>query len=124
MKEETLEKLEGSMSQLIDWMRSTAENGEEFVTEQAPIIAQEIVLVGRVESSIFALALGAVLFVTAKYFRRIWRADGDAYEQFLSGVTLLLFGGVFTLLFALGVDLAPWLAPKLYVLEQVTGMLP
>lgn len=83
MNDELQAKLNESGAELIDWLRGVAEKGGEFVAEQAPLLAEEIVA-WHFWSSVFmavVLLLGAafVFCVSAVIWFKARRVFWDDY---------------------------------------------
>lgn len=83
MNDELQQKLNESGAELIDWLKSAAENGGEFVAEQAPLLAAEIVAWHFWSSICLAglfVCLGAVLAMGAYASYRFWKSAPSGYE--------------------------------------------
>jgi len=121
------ERLIESLDKIQQWVEST----EEFVIEQAPLVAQEILRMGRIQSvyEVVAWALVAVVsfFVCRKCIRSV-TADPDSDAAPFYGVGAVLIGLVsgaasFAVLCSIQSALTPWFAPRLYILQEIGKLL-
>lgn len=115
---------------LIDWLSGMAQKGEAFVAEQAPQLAAEIVNYGLVWYWT-AIGVCAVLFLLAAigFIFGIWatnKSKESEAEPFLVIVVLsfavgfIACGSGLSCTFGL---IKVYNAPRLYVVEQVKGLL-
>ena len=109
------------------------EQSADFVAEQAPLVAQEILFIGRLQYTLGAAAsfmvLAAAVTVLFVCLRRGSKGfnyvDSDEIPCIigimLSGMGTLSFGCFFvqSSVFAM----TAWFAPRVYILEQLKGIL-
>lgn len=126
------ELTEQALQQLLEW----AQRGDAFVSEQAPLVAQEIVTWGVV-SGVLQMICGVILM--AAFILLAWAAikvkrhidDGTLVETFWATVAMIGVCGGWALplfgcaVFWQGLSQAAqaYFAPRLYVIEQVTQMI-
>lgn len=123
------ERIEESWTKIEEYVSSTAD----FAIEQAPLVAQEIVMFGRVWNSLIVVICMAAIFGVAigyiKAFRYCkkhdsfnWDNDDYCFASVIYGMLSLiviipsLIGG-FT---ACKMAVMAWFAPRLYIIEYVT----
>ena len=114
-----------ALRQLVEWMKQTGE----FVKEQSPLLAQEIINVGYLSYG-FTLLVMTVLFVAFVYTTRYCWSKSDLHDEdtvgwqigfalslmgiagFLAGVCFNIYGLI-----------SLFIAPRLYILEQVAKII-
>lgn len=115
------------LTELLKWLRESAQAGQTFVVEQAPDLAREIVFIGRIVEPIEWLAFVGLLAFSLTYARARMSGDIDRSDDWILppwtsvtvlGVTIGGFGSLLELKSAL----LPFIAPKLYLLDYVRGM--
>ena len=115
--------------ELLSQLKEYLEASESFVVQQAPLVAQEVILAGRLQSS---LALGAsvvalVLFAfVAVKAMKIAHKGRENCELFFLGGGVGIIGAGFSLLgIALNAHWAilSWFAPRMYVLQELSDLL-
>lgn len=97
MNDELTNKLNESGAELLDWMKGAAENGGDFVAEQAPLLATEIVA-WHFWSSVFCAGVGVafvVLFLIAAFvfFRVATSCTSDQFSDGHPKAVLGVIGG-------------------------------
>jgi hypothetical protein len=125
------EKLVASLDEVQKWAEST----KDFVSEQAPLVVQEVIRWG-IAQNIFWTLLFAILMIlvtiTWLYIRKSWKWDtsvGDGRDWFpvgffLNGICVLINFVMFTFLSSAVYNLVYiWVAPRLYVLDQLATLL-
>ena len=133
MNEDLKARLIESMDKVQEYVEATGD----FVVEQAPLVAQEIVQLGRVATTFQALCFAAGALFCYLIYRKLWRAFVDSepseeesekngklspcYEYAVAGV---IFWGVsmgLTVFSLINIKsaLLPWLAPRLYLLQEL-----
>jgi hypothetical protein len=124
MKEELQSRLINSLDKVQEYVEAT----ESFVLEQAPLVAQEIVLSGRLQTGVivvtFTLIIIAMLTVSAKcYNRYLKNTKDDGYV--LVSVVMGLGSGLASmpLINALYEGVIPFFAPRLYLLQEISKLL-
>lgn len=129
-KETTVNNIDtAKVNELIGWLADSVKGSGEFVKEQAPEVAQQMVAWGAFCAAMW-LAICVVLALLAAFV--MWRLDraypGDAKapDSAVVGFMVSLCVIVACLLGAAlngGTLAKTQIAPKLYVLERVRGML-
>jgi hypothetical protein len=124
MNEQIAERIVGSL----DKVQHYIDSAEGFVLEQAPLVAQEIVLIGRTQAAVtvacfvFASLAFAGMFV---YSRKQCRDCGDMSDwpiaSFIIGLGTVASCGMTML--TLNIAILPFLAPRLYLLQEVSKLL-
>ncbi len=137
------DEVKKQLEQLLIHMLDLAKQGENFVIEQAPLLAQEIIMYGRF-SSTFWFGLGIVLFLSSLVFGKyIWgrwshyvklhyeEAESNPLTEAYNGSTVICFlsaiaSHIFSvvifvhLIFAYGDNVfKSWFAPRLYLVDYI-----
>ena len=122
-------QLTDQAAQLLGDLRKMLEAGGQFVVEQAPPLAKEMLTYGRfynlvelaLEIAIFTVGVRWYIKKFAAYKKESSNYDFPARPLAFGAITgLSCLAGFFTLS---GLAKA-WLAPRLYILEYVTSLLP
>ena len=130
MNEELSERLVASLDKVQEYIEST----EDFVIEQAPLIAQEIVMLGRLESvwhvlcplfaSIILVVASVLLFKWACrcYEEQYAMGEGPAVASLVISVigSIAFFAGSISQIHC---TFEPWFAPRVYLLHEIAKML-
>lgn len=131
MKEELSQKLLESLDKVQEYIDAT----EDFVTEQAPLIAQEIIMLGRLESLwpvICGGTIGLVGLIAAFFLARWAKGSADRGESAeLFGVWSVFsitsgaasFAGMMHCLSRVDNMFEPWFAPRVYLLHEIARLL-
>lgn len=117
------------VNQLIDYIADGIESGGDFAMQQAPLIAQDIVVYGRVTGGVVFVGAVLVAATLAWLARKMWRLSQDTDDAETS--MLGIFGTVvFAVCCAIAVGVAAtehnlmaWVAPRLYVLNYLRDMI-
>lgn len=126
--EPTLEK---TAIELLDWLKGAAETGGDFVQEQAPLLAQEIVAYERGLSTFHVIAcvlITAMALVTLRMIK--WKEIGnDNPEGIFSLVGVIVAALALVVVPLFGIYAAErcmksWVAPRLVVIEKAAELLP
>jgi hypothetical protein len=86
---------EEQKQQMVNWLLSTLKDGQGFVLEQAPDIAQQIVMWGRTFKSGAAIVLVVLLIYAARkaeHFRRMDLGDDAIFVRFVVSAASALYG--------------------------------
>lgn len=113
-------RLENASSEVIEELLLTIRQAKEFTLSQAPDMAKEIVLWGRVTNTA-SMILALLLFAGAlKLIKDIRKGDIDGewalFAGFLLGIGLVMTGCGF------GAFVGAWFTPKIYILDYLTNM--
>jgi hypothetical protein len=121
-------QLTDQAAKLLEDLRTLLEKGGQFVLEQAPPLAKEIVAYGRIESLAEILIFGTVtLFCVRWFFTKYedWKENSRSLDfpaaPLAAGMVGLQSCGLTT--FAISCAFKAWLAPRLYLLEYVGSLL-
>lgn len=124
MNEATQEQL----AELVKWLRETAQAGQAFVAGQAPDLAREIIAYGRVMEPLIAfgpvIAYSILMWRWAPKMLEAWDSLDDEFHA-IGGWVFSGVGGLTSVLFLLNTPdaIKVWVAPKLYLLDYVAGLL-
>ena len=128
MNEQVQQLVTDASEKVLAWLDAT----EGFAIEQAPILAQEIVRFGLWQHGIYAVAclgvvLGSFLFAGLSFTKRpceflIKHTDGAGYIVLILLFIPIVVGGVDGVQHAVEF-LKAATAPRLYILEQIGGLL-
>ena len=113
-----------------DAISAWAQKGGDFVAEQAPLVAWEIVAYGRaINTALFALCVIAMIAIVVIWWRvksRFGEGDIDDCLDTMVPLTIALCVPAFPLVFVAVSSsdnmLKSWFAPRLYVLEYVADL--
>ena len=124
MNEEVAKQLAAFLGKLND----AAQAGGEFAIAQAPLVVQEKILYGRVTSTLGALLAIAAGIITCRVWVAHWRnvkaQSLTDTEPGLCVACLAAGTGSVVATVTLGQEaLLVWLAPRLYILEWIAGLL-
>lgn len=121
-------QLTNEAANLLSDLRAMLEKGGQFVMEQAPPLAKEIIAYGRVVHVLWILIAMAILFSVYKLAPKV----RDAWEE-MDNIVMGLGGGGYCLIGTVGslitillnVEAAVkvWFAPRLYLLDYVMSAL-
>lgn len=127
MSEELKQAFQVFATDMIQKIQTGVDQGTSFVSSQAPLIMQEIVLRGIILSAVW-LAVGAVaLFFSAWLTQaciKMAEQDGDSDWYMCAALSGLLLGGGSLAVFLVNlVNLFSCIfAPRLYILEQLKAL--
>ena len=125
------QELQGKLVEILTSIQTAAGKASDFAIEQLPDIAQSYVAYGRASSVIGAL-LGLIFIGAAVWVaRQIVKANKAAkpYEEpiglnvFAAAAVAVGLSGVTLLAASLQSALLVWLAPKVWLLKEIAGML-
>ena len=115
-----------ALTEVMGWVKEA----KEFATEQAPLLAQEIVTYGRVSSGLgFLLGLGLIATCVVCCSRLVkhrakWNEDVDVRLPIYAGVAIasgiISIPAIIESAFPL---MQSMFAPRLYVIEKLSGLL-
>ena len=113
------------LASTLEWLRTTAESSTDFITQQAPLYAQELLAYGMWSSMAWVCLFLPIALVCVLGIR--WAVKEDSDEElagpcfFLSGALLFIVsGGLFTQ--ALDIIMIQT-APRVYILENLPQIL-
>jgi len=105
------------LQELIEFIKA----GTEVVGEQAPLVAQEIVMYGRASNTLYVI--GSLIVLFAWYKALVWAWNDETSSNWEAPVTIF---GVVIIVFALlgfcasiSSAIMAWFAPRLYVLDTI-----
>lgn len=113
-------------------LREHAEAGMNFATDQAPLVVQEALRLGRVESALVELScvLGVILgaWVCWRGLRAFWTAQQQQPDTAVGFPRVAIGGAVGTassIAFFVNLHwlLSAWFAPRIYIIEWLKGLL-
>lgn len=126
-----------ALADLLVHLRGAVEKGGEFVGEQAPLLAQEIVMQGRVLYTVGSVTLASILLAAAalayccqRNVRKGIAAPGEKATPYL--VTALVHGAVCFFITLPGTTMIgecvrqaviAWVAPRVFILEYLADKL-
>lgn len=113
--------------EMLQWLKELVEKGGDFVMQQAPPLAAEIVTYGRVTNSLAVLALIPAAILLKLYIPRIGKAiDEDDDGLVVVKMALVIVVGILGVgLFVANLDqfLKAWFAPRLYLIDYLGKLL-
>lgn len=121
-------KLSAVSGELLEWLKTTAQNSESFVLEQAPLYVQEYLAWYRIEAVIglvicggIAVALAVACVVVCRKLLKAGELEGAAIAGFVGAVFLAI------VLIPAGVSLTQMVkaiaAPRVVIVEHVGDVL-
>jgi hypothetical protein len=124
MNDKVAEHIVDSMDKIQQYIDST----EEFVLEQAPLVAQEIVTLGQMQGAltVVCFVIATLLMSTLCMYCIFKNKDSGPLSDW---ELPMVFSGIATAGAALGVmvsfscALVPFFAPRLYLLREVSKLL-
>lgn len=132
MDDELKARLNESLPDLLTWLETSAETAADFIAREAPLVVGEMVAWAKISNSIGAtifLLVGIAVAIAAVV---IWKRVADWENSYDRGFARMLSASlgalcsVASLGFALellAVAVKATVAPRLYVLEQLKGLL-
>lgn len=118
------EQLQKELAAWLSQLREATQSGASFAIDQAPKIVQEKIIVGRVEETVFFVALVALTFGLAWFVRHVSRDDYPSEGAIIGSI----FAGIGMCITAVLSFVAfhnaamAWFAPRIYVIEWLVGM--
>lgn len=112
--------------ELIKELLTTIKDTKSFVLDQAPEVAQELILLARVESAIYFLFIIIISSISLWFFKKglkLKKEEEDTYYNkhidcfFTSAIALS-----FTIPFFCGISLACWIAPKVFLIRELSKL--
>jgi len=123
MKNITVEGL----SELLKWLQAS----RDFAVEQGPQVVSEILLFGRMWETSLVLMYGLMMFMSLRTTQGLFKASDkeDLTEgQKVTMVIFSFFAFIISLMFFkaltshLKIAVMSWIAPRLYVIDYLKGM--
>jgi len=129
VKEELQTRLLSSLDKVQEYIEAT----EEFVAEQAPLVAQEIILAGRITHCWF-LFLAIIAIGIGIWIARICVKENNKIPEDRHNDGAWIAGSIVSIVAALGVcavfsaTMVPqivnvWFAPRLYLIQEIGKLL-
>lgn len=131
MKEELSERLIASLDKVQEYIEAT----EDLVIEQAPLVAQEIITLGRIESVwgvVGSLIIGIICavccLVMSKQFIVGLKEDRAEFPQtvtMLAAMVSFILGTISLIVSVCSIDylFEPWFAPRVYLIHEIGNLL-
>lgn len=130
---ENTERIKESLADILEWAKEGAETGAGFIAEQAPLVCQEIVMLGRVHNTVlfvgYAILVAVSVYLGSRAFEAGFKADwyrGDEYvaATILQGIPAIATGlvGSICAFNDLRELCLAWFAPRLYVIEYISDL--
>jgi len=124
MKQELLEKLEKNAENLIDFLEKSGEGSAEFVSEQTPLVMQEILNLGFY-SSLMGVIFGVIGVLVCGYISyriHLLTISQNCTDPYLLNVFLLIPLIPTSLCFthSLNTLIQINLAPRLYLIQEIS----
>lgn len=111
------ERMQESLNKILE----AVEDGVDLLGDEIPALAQEVILYGRVSTglAILLFVVGVIAGICV-FRRRNAYEDSDAAFGISVGMTAVSIVG---LIVAGGEAIKPWVAPRLYLVDQLKGLL-
>ena len=117
-----------NVAELVAFMQSGMQSGVEFAQEQAPLLVQEMLMYGAVSTGLYIVWWTSVILFTLLNLRKWVNVASSDYDFKVESVYLIVGAvfsviGVVSLVVLIPNALAIAFAPRLYILEQLKGLL-
>lgn len=115
--------------ELAAWLLETLKEAKGFVLDQAPSFAQEIVQYGRIWHPLMVLLALAAIAAYIKWWyprsRDAWINTNNEFHAIAGGVSGVVIGavGIIVAVDNISPAIKAWIAPRLYLLDQVAQFL-
>jgi hypothetical protein len=119
-------------TRLLDYLETSVEKGGDFLSEQAPEVVRELILYHRVLHTSYVVAAIVVIFVSMFAFwkmvipesRKSFMDQNDAIIMVGGSICFLVLVATFiVLLIHTSLCLKVWLAPRVFILEEIARLL-
>ena len=117
-----------NVAELVAFMQSGMQSGVEFAQEQAPLLVQEMLMYGAVSTGLYIVWWTSVILFTLLNLRKWVNVASSDYDFKVESVYLIVGAvfsviGVVSLFVLIPEALTIAFAPRLYILEQLKGLL-
>jgi hypothetical protein len=119
------EQLQGKLVEILSVIQTATKAAGDFAMEQLPDIAQSYVMYGRISSVVLMLLGMCLLYLSFRLFRAGIESDSySVIEIFgpIGGSLSAVAGGLLTVINAQQAILV-WVAPKVWLLKELAGIL-
>ncbi|HQN47681.1 MAG TPA: hypothetical protein PK034_11615 [Rugosibacter sp.] len=128
------EQLQAKLVEILANIQAATKKAGDFAMEQLPDIAVQYVLYGRVKTAAvttFLLLVSAAFFATFRWaYTNPWNASNYSFEKdakrsesnYLVMVLACVLGSLFAIIGVLSFDWLVWLAPKVWLLKELAGL--
>ena len=117
-------ELQDKLVEILTSIQTAAGKASDFAMEQLPDIAQQYVTYGRVSLTLFVL-IGAVMSIAASVLAVRAARSRDPEVVFVNGMGVIFIGLPGVLIFGHTISdmLMVWVAPKVWLLKEIAGMI-
>lgn len=128
------EQLQGKLVEILESVQQATKADGDFALEQLPDIAMQYVMYGRIRTmveTVFFLAVAGCLFATFRWaYKNPWNTnsyswDKDtkrSYSNYLVMIVSAGLGSIWAIAGVLAFDWMVWLAPKVWLLKELAGL--
>ena len=128
------EQLQAKLVEILASIQAATKTAGDFAMEQLPDIAMQYVMYGRVKTAAvtaFLLLVSAAFFATFRWaYANPWNASTYGFEKnakrsdsnYLVMVVACVLGNLFAIIGVLSFDWMVWLAPKVWLLKELAGL--
>lgn len=119
IKEELQARLATSLDKVTEYIEATGD----FVIEQAPLVAQEIINLGQVQATIKVTAIMIALLLTTSFSLYSWwrfhKSDSECWIMMgiLSGVSAIF--ALTCMCVSIYEAVVPFIAPRVFILHEI-----
>ena len=129
------EQLQAKLVEILASIQAATRTAGDFAIEQLPDIAMQYVMYGRVKTAAmtaFMLLAAGALFATFRWaYANPWNASNYSFEReakrsesnYFVMVITCVFGSLFTVIGVLCFDWMVWVAPKVWLLKELAGLM-
>lgn len=122
--------LEPYVKKLLDGGMKTAEDVASFIEKQTPELGREIITWGAISESIAPIVglsmMFAALMFHVKYHKTEWYyscGDYDSHPPAFLALFFVAFTGTVIFFMQISDAIYPLVAPRLYILEKISGLI-
>jgi hypothetical protein len=119
MSETKTDRLFNGMAEIVEWIKQTAESAGGFIMEQAPLVAQEIIIFGRVKYTMLAILSLLAILAGCYAIKELMKGGHETGKETVLSL-VALFGsvlGIVSFLSCIATCIKTWVAPRLYLIE-------
>ena len=112
--------------ELIKELLTTIKDTKSFVLDQAPEVAQEMILLARVESAVCFFFMLITISASLWFFKKGLKLQKEVIDIYPTKHIDCFVGSIVSLLltipFFVSINLACWVAPKVFLLKELSKL--
>ena len=123
-----MSEIQNEAIEIIKFLKETLMQSKDFTLEQAPLVAQEIVLYGRVYYLLIVMISIILCFISMYLFKKGVKIGEDEDKDgevclYIVGAICIMFGSVTGMVTHFHYMILSWTAPRLYIIEHLRNMI-